>query len=316
MNSFGISRLSEGGAVNSGLWITASGNVGIGITNPLYALHINNTYNAANAIGILGTGSNQTITPGIKVGRLNIGAHYNDNSPVIWSETSLSIQASNGAVGIPRNNLDVGGNINVAGGLSVSGSATVTGGLTVDGSINNVLTRTDILQLQAMLRLQIYNSVTKPIFLCTPEYPVIGADAWMSGAGYAYWMLPVENNPWIGHPPGGGKNVRVSDNNNGGAPYMSSGGFDNWDFFIIYPGYAIKVWSYINYTNDGNGNNNQPLIFENRSNKIMWWRISNPDIGSTDVNLFAHGVNLYDNGPARPYEGWINTQSSYQVYRL
>jgi hypothetical protein len=157
--------------------------------------------------------------------------------------------------------------------------------------------------------------VTKPIFLCTPEYPVIGADAWMSAAGYAYWMLPVENNPWIGHTPGGGKDIRVSDNNNGGATRMSSGGFDNWDFFIIYPGYAIKLWSYINYTNDGNGNNNQPLTFENRSNKIMWWRISNPDIGSTDANLFAYGVNLYDGAP-KPYEGWINTQSSYQVYRL
>jgi hypothetical protein len=137
MYSFGIARLSGGGVVGStGLWISASGRVGIGVTNPLYALHINNTYNDANQTPILGTGVGQRITSGIKVGNLHIGAAFPTNGPVIWSETSLSIQASNGAVGIPRNNLDVGGNINVAGGLSVSGSATVTGGLTVNGAIN------------------------------------------------------------------------------------------------------------------------------------------------------------------------------------
>jgi hypothetical protein len=90
---------------------------------------INNTYNAANAIGILGTGQNQTITSGIKVGGLHIGAFYANNNPVIWSETSLTIQASNGTVNMPRNNLSV------ANGISIADSALSEGGVSYNLSI-------------------------------------------------------------------------------------------------------------------------------------------------------------------------------------
>ena len=135
------------GASNTRFTIRYDGNVGIGVANPLWPLHINNTYNAANSIPILGTGSNQTITPGIKVGDLNIGALYaNNGPPVIWSETSLSIQASNGNVSIPRNDLYVGGSISIGGAALSDGNGTTAYNLSMPGGTNqrmgNVLLNT------------------------------------------------------------------------------------------------------------------------------------------------------------------------------
>ena len=89
-------------------------------------LTVNNTY-GTDIIPILGTGGGQTMTPGIKVGSLNIGAYYFESRPVIWSETSLIIHASNGEVGIPRNNLKVGGSIIDEGNLTVNGEINVSG---------------------------------------------------------------------------------------------------------------------------------------------------------------------------------------------
>ena len=184
-------------AANTRFTIRYDGNVGIGVANPLYALHINNTYNEANQTGILGTGVGQRMTSGIKVGELHIGSAFPTNGPVIWSETGLTIQASNGTVGMPRNNLDVGGNIIAAGNLNVTGSVnmpglvntgsatlaaltctgnsifsggaslTVTGGLSVSGSVSvNGSVNTAHVQTNTMGR--IYNANTGSV---TGNYP-------------------------------------------------------------------------------------------------------------------------------------------------
>ena len=96
------------------------------IINSNGRLTVNNTY-GTDVIPILGTGGGQTMTPGIKVGSLNIGAYYYESRPVIWSETSLIIHASNGEVGIPRNSLKVGGSIIDEGNLTVAGEINVSG---------------------------------------------------------------------------------------------------------------------------------------------------------------------------------------------
>jgi ribosomal protein L27 len=80
------------------------------------------------------------MTSGIKVGNLHIGAGYPTNGPVIWSETGLTIQGSNGIVGIPRNNLYVGGNVGI-------GKDPTQYALDVNGSIYasvDVLAQSDI----------------------------------------------------------------------------------------------------------------------------------------------------------------------------
>ena len=224
-------------------------------------------------------------------------------------------------VNIPMNlgrDLRAGANVTCVGNMSVGGNLT-TNNLTVNGTLNaniGVLTTTDIIQLQAMLRMQMYNSMSKPIFLCTPQYPVIALDGWMHSEGIACWMLREESNSWIGAPEQGGKNLVVSDNNDEGALRTSGGGFDNWDFFVIYPGYGIHLWSYINFTNNHNSYGNNPLTFRNTSNKIMWWRISNPDLGSTDGNLLYYGISLISKGAPTPYADFINSQSSYIVFKI
>jgi hypothetical protein len=83
-------------------------------------VNINNTYDAGSIIPILGTGAGQAITSGLRIGGLHIGAYYANNNPVIWSESGLIIQASNGTVDIPRNNLKVGENLTVVGTTALS----------------------------------------------------------------------------------------------------------------------------------------------------------------------------------------------------
>ena len=154
-NAYFTNFITAGGSVN------VDGNLDVGgNTNLRGFLNIKNDYEASKFSPILGTGTGQAITPGIKVGSLHIGAYYQNNSPVIWSESSLIIQASNGSVGMPRNNLDVGGNLGVSGTVNMPGlvtlgsttlaaltctgtsifsggaSLTVTGGLTVSGTTN------------------------------------------------------------------------------------------------------------------------------------------------------------------------------------
>jgi sugar lactone lactonase YvrE len=135
--------------------IDGGGNVGIGTTSPACSLHVNNTYNAANTIPILGTGVGQTITPGIKVGILNIGAYYAANNiPVIWSEDGLIIQASNGGVSIPRNNLSVGENITASGNVGI-GVTTPTNRLSIASDVPYAnLTSATLLRTTAQLHIK------------------------------------------------------------------------------------------------------------------------------------------------------------------
>jgi hypothetical protein len=80
------------------------------------------------------------MTSGIKVGRLHIGAFFSDNSPVIWSETSLLIHASNGSVGIPRNNLSVGGNIAADGDVTAASDIRVkTNIVEIDSPLEKIM---------------------------------------------------------------------------------------------------------------------------------------------------------------------------------
>ena len=122
--------------------ITATSNVSISRMLSIY-----NQYNAANNIPILGTGVGQAITPGIKVGILNIGAYYANNSPVIWSEGGLIIQASNGAVGIPRNDLSVGGGISVGDAALIDGPTTYN--LSIPGGTNQRMGHLTLNSIQA-----------------------------------------------------------------------------------------------------------------------------------------------------------------------
>jgi len=143
----GFSKLDMLGNAYFTNFITAGGNVnvngGLDVSGNAYFrgfLTISNEYDEAKQTPILGTGVGQRMTSGIKVGNLHIGAGYPTNGPVIWSETGLTIQGSNGIVGIPRNNLYVGGNVGI-------GKDPTQYALDVNGSIYasvDVLAQSDI----------------------------------------------------------------------------------------------------------------------------------------------------------------------------
>ena len=146
--------------------ITATSNVSISRMLSIY-----NQYNAANNIPILGTDLGQTITPGIKVGILNIGAYYANNSPVIWSEGGLIIQASNGAVSIPRNDLSVGGGISVGAAELIDGPTTYN--LSIPGGTNQRMGNLSLNSIQATGNIAA-NSIRANEFLIGKNYEYSG----------------------------------------------------------------------------------------------------------------------------------------------
>jgi len=115
-----------------------SGNVGIGLTNPQYKLHVNGTFGVTGAFAILSNTQSTSSTTGALtvVGGLGVSGNANIGTGlgVSAAATIGSTLAVTGAATL-SSTLAVTGVVNLASALGVGGSANITGGLGVTGAV-------------------------------------------------------------------------------------------------------------------------------------------------------------------------------------
>jgi hypothetical protein len=160
------------------------------------------------------------------------------------------------------------------------------------GNLNN-MSSVRLLQLNRLIDFckwnrEVFGNVGRSFLFCSPTYPCILVSSWMNllphgGSFLSYGLLGIGNYANL-------TNILSSNMNYDGMPYYLNFN-DSVAYFLLYPGYGAEMWQLPNYVNDNNGNSNQGVKYENRTDDIQWCRVEN-GLHSENNNVYLYGINL------------------------
>ena len=192
------------------------------------------------------------------------------------------------------------------------------GNISFKGNLNG-MSSLRLLQLNRLLDFckwcrDVFGNVGRQFLFCSPDYPCILVSSWMNQGNITYGLLSV------GDYTGISSVLASTASNDGKLTYVN---FDNSvGYILVYPGYGVKMWTGVSFTNDGNGNGNLPLTYENDTSDIQWCR-AETGLHSEGDNVYNHGINLNQTSPSGIPAQNLNPNgvayigiSSIKVYKL